>query len=106
MSDFVRNDVRLREVARRAEALVQFSKKTEIQIDLRIRRTVERPDGRRAHPARRLDGIRARASVSRTRDSPPRTADPTCPRCPRARGMRTFRPRHQVGRKPERSRPY
>src|SRR6185503_20838180 len=50
MPDLVRDDIGLREVAGRAEALRQLVEEGEIDIDLRIARAVERP-GRRARVA-------------------------------------------------------
>ena len=43
VADLVREDVGLREVARRAEAALQLVEEPEIEIDLAIARTVERP---------------------------------------------------------------
>ena len=43
MADFVSHHVRLREVARRAEALVQFAEKRKVEVDLAVGGTVERP---------------------------------------------------------------
>ena len=47
MADFVRDDVRLREVARRAEAAIELAEEAQVDIDLLIGRTVERSDRRR-----------------------------------------------------------
>ena len=44
MADLVRDDVRLREVAGRAEALVQLPVETEVDVELVVAWTVERPD--------------------------------------------------------------
>src|SRR5262245_5143245 len=42
MPDFVRDDVCLREIAWRMEAIFQFLKETGVEVDLLIRRTIER----------------------------------------------------------------
>src|SRR6516165_12001348 len=54
MPDLVRNDVGAREVAGSAEALRQLLKETEVEVDLAIAGTIERPHGRAAQAARRV----------------------------------------------------
>ena len=44
MADFVRDDVRLREIARRAKPLRQVTEETQIDVDLVIPRAIERSD--------------------------------------------------------------
>src|SRR5262245_30886694 len=58
MTDFVRDDVRLREVARRAEAAIELHEEAGIEVNLLIARTIERSDGRGADPARGIDCVR------------------------------------------------
>ncbi len=43
MTDLVRDDVRLREIARRLEALLQLVVEHHIDVDLLVERAVERP---------------------------------------------------------------
>ena len=57
MADLVRDDVGLREVAGRVEALLQLLHEREIEIDLVVARAVERADGRRRVAAGGLDGV-------------------------------------------------
>src|SRR5262245_8967575 len=57
MTDLVRDDIRLREVAGRAEALRQLAEESEIEVDLPIARAVERAGRRLREAARRLDGV-------------------------------------------------
>jgi len=57
MTDFVRDDIRLRKVAGRAEALRQLVEERQIQIDLAVAGTIERPRGRLGEPAGRVDRI-------------------------------------------------
>src|SRR5262249_24403928 len=57
MSDFVREHVRLRELAGRAEAGAQLIVESEIDVDLLIARAVERASRRLSKAARRIDGI-------------------------------------------------
>src|SRR5688572_1674727 len=54
MTDLVRNHVRTREVARRAEALVQLLEERQIEVHLLIERTVERTDRGLRKPTFRL----------------------------------------------------
>ena len=56
MADLVRDDVRLCEVAGGAEALAQRAEEVEVEIDLLVLRTVERPGGGAGDAARRLHG--------------------------------------------------
>ena len=57
MSDLVRQHVGLREIAWRAELLVKIVEEAQIEIDLAIARTVERPGRRARQPARRLNRV-------------------------------------------------
>src|SRR6185503_4601433 len=57
MTDFVRDDVRLREVAGRAKSLRELVEKPKVEIDLSIPRAIERPGGRLSVAARRLHGV-------------------------------------------------
>src|SRR5262249_40102356 len=58
MPDLVSNDVGLREVSRSAEPPVELPEETQVEIDLLIARTVERPRSRHRLAARGLNGIR------------------------------------------------
>jgi hypothetical protein len=53
MPDLVGDDVRLREVARRAETAPQLVIEAEVDVDLLVQRTVKRPHRRLADAARR-----------------------------------------------------
>ena len=57
MADFVGQYVCLREIAWRAEALLQFAIETQVDVDLPVARAVERSGGRLGESAGRLDGI-------------------------------------------------
>jgi hypothetical protein len=57
MTDLVREHIRLREIARRAEALLQLFVKGEIDVDLLVFRTVERSRGRLRVAARGVGGV-------------------------------------------------
>jgi hypothetical protein len=50
-------DVSLREIAGSGKALLKLFKEREIDIDLFIRRAVERSDGGRRRAARRLNAV-------------------------------------------------
>src|SRR5947209_5770101 len=52
--NLVRDDVRLRELARRAELRAQLVEEAEVDIDLFVLRAVERSGGRLRGPATRL----------------------------------------------------
>src|SRR5688572_31266634 len=58
MSDFVRNDVGLREVARRAESLIEVPEEGEVEIHLPIVRAIERPHRRLSDAACGLRSLR------------------------------------------------
>src|SRR5262249_8693930 len=55
MSDFMSNDICLREIARRMKAIAQFLKETRVEINLFIREAVERPHRRLTKAARGFD---------------------------------------------------
>ena len=55
VTDFVRNNVSLREIARRLEAPLQFLKKAEIEVHLAIAGAVEWTTCRSSQAARRLN---------------------------------------------------
>ena len=57
VADLVRDDVRLREVARRVEPLLQLLHERQIEIDLAVARAVEGADGRRGVAAARLHAV-------------------------------------------------
>src|SRR6185503_12390408 len=46
VTQFMRDDIGLREISRRAEALLQLLVEREVDVDLLIRRTIERSGGR------------------------------------------------------------
>ena len=58
MPDFMRDDVRLREVAGRAEPALQILIEGQVDVDLAIAGTIERPDRGLGETARRLHGAR------------------------------------------------
>ena len=60
MADLVRDHVRLGEIARRAEALVELPEEREIEVDLVVRRAVERARRGRRRPAAALGSARER----------------------------------------------
>jgi len=55
--ELVRDDVRLGEIARRAEALAQLVVEAEVHVELVIGGTVERPGSRLTHPATSLRDV-------------------------------------------------
>src|SRR5919205_1596431 len=57
MSDFVRDDVRLREISRRFELSSQLFIKREIDVNLFITRTIEWTNSRTRNSTRRLHSI-------------------------------------------------
>ena len=57
VADLVRDDVSLREVARRMEAGLQLIKELQIDVDVLIRRAVERPGRCRSKPTTGLAGV-------------------------------------------------
>src|SRR5688572_13432493 len=57
MSHLVRHHVRLSEIARRAEALIEFAEERQVDIDLLIAGTVEGSHRGLAETARRLGGV-------------------------------------------------
>src|SRR5690606_3246344 len=57
MPDLVRDDVRLREVAARAELFAQVSVEAEVDVDLFVERAIKRTDGGLRIPARGLHDI-------------------------------------------------
>ena len=57
MTEFVRDDVSLREIAGRAEAAVEFVKKSNVEIDFAIRRAIERTCRGLRKPASGVDRI-------------------------------------------------
>src|SRR5262245_36688449 len=58
MPDLVSNDVGLREVSRSAEPPVELPEETQVEINLLIARTVERPGSRHCLAARGLNSVR------------------------------------------------
>ena len=58
VTDLVRDHVRLREIARRAEPPLELSEERQVDVHLAVRRAVERPDRRRVESARRGDLVR------------------------------------------------
>ena len=65
VADLVRDDVGLREVSRRAEAVRQLAEEAEVQIDARVGRAIERADGGAGDPARRLHRLREQHQLGR-----------------------------------------
>ena len=57
VADLVRDDIRLREITRRAEPAIQLVKEGEIDVDLAIGWAVEGSHGGRVRPACRLDRV-------------------------------------------------
>src|SRR5262245_7184415 len=57
MSNFVRDDVRLREIATCAEALLEFTEKAEVDVNASILRTIERTGGPTGEAATGLNHI-------------------------------------------------
>src|SRR5690348_1390146 len=57
MSDLMRQNIGLREISGRAETSLQLIVKTQVDINLLVVRTVERPSRRLCHAAGRVDGI-------------------------------------------------
>jgi hypothetical protein len=57
MTELVSDDVRAREVAGRAESLAQLVEERQVEIDLLVARTVERPGRRLRHATGRLDDV-------------------------------------------------
>src|SRR5262245_48613482 len=84
MAELVRDHVRLREVAGRAEPLRELAKELEIEIHLSVLPTVERPGRRLREAARRIDRAAkqhdARVLVARAKDFAPRALDISCDR--------------------------
>src|SRR5262245_51031096 len=56
MSDFVRDDIRLGEITRRAEPLVELAEERQVEVHLAIRGAVERSHFRPTDAAGRLGG--------------------------------------------------
>ena len=77
MAHLVGDDVRLREVPRRSEALVELPEEREVDVDLAVLRTVEGPHRRLTHAARRRRRLaeqhepRRRVASARVREDPP-----------------------------------
>src|SRR5688572_31814236 len=59
VTHLVGDHVGLGEIAGRAEALAERAEEIEVEIDLVIRRTIERSDGGAGHAARRSNGATA-----------------------------------------------
>ena len=57
MAEFVRNHVRLGEIARRTESLRQLVEKSEVEIDAAIAGAIERSGCRLREATRRFDGV-------------------------------------------------
>src|SRR4029078_5443462 len=58
MSNFVRYDVGLRKIAACTQALLEFTEKTEVDVNTSIWRTIERPGGAAGEAAAGLNHVR------------------------------------------------
>src|SRR5215467_9103078 len=74
MTDFVRDHVRARELARRPEATAELLEESEVEIHTAVLRTVEGARRRFGHAARRVNRVAeqhdARRLISRKKTSP------------------------------------